>query len=287
VARVSSPPVLRPLGVRDIIRTAAAVYRSHRVALWKIAAPIVALPAALGGSLAVAERQVRDQDGSSDAVAVLNVAVQFVTVVAFLLVSAATFRLVVDAYLGRPVDPDASLRFGLRNLASATWVSLLAGLVAGGGIALGGFVTWLFGLGVMPGFALFALPALYLAIAWSLAVPALLGENHRGRAALRRSRTLVSSRFWPCVGVLVLTAVLASVASVIIAVVIAVLVGTNPDDAVLFIDRGISNLISFTVVLPFEAAVTTVLYVDLRVRKDGFDGHARTPVLEPEDTVGG
>lgn len=285
--RVSSPRVLRPLGVREIIRMAAAVYRGQRAALWKIAAPIVALPAALGGSLAVAERQARDRDGSSDAVAVLNVAVQLVTFVAFLLVSAATFRLVVDAYLGRPVDHDASLRFGLRNLASATWISLLAGLVAGGGIALGGFVTFLFGLGFTPGVALLVLPALYLAIVWSLAVPALLGESHRGRAALRRSRELVGSRFWPCVGVLVLTSVLAAIATVIISVVVAVLVGTNPDDAVLFVDRGVANLISFTVVLPFEAAVTTVLYVDLRVRKDGFNGHPRTSELEPEDTAGG
>ena len=33
--------------------------------------------------------------------------------------------------------------------------------------------------------------------------------------------------------------------------------------------------------LPFQVAVTTVLYIDLRVRKEGFDVQLMTHALEP------
>ena len=75
--------------------------------------------------------------------------------------------------MGRPVDPAASLRFGLRRFGSVLWVSLLAGL------------------GIVVGLLLLSCPAIYLAVAWSVAVPVLLGENLRGRGgaeALARAR---------------------------------------------------------------------------------------------------
>ena len=61
VPSVSSAPVLRPLGVGEILDAALAVYRRHAFALWRIVAVVVALPAALDGALAVAERQVQRQ----------------------------------------------------------------------------------------------------------------------------------------------------------------------------------------------------------------------------------
>ena len=41
------------------------------------------------------------------------------------------------------------------------------------------------------------------------------------------------------------------------------------------------RLIANTLVLPFQVAVTTVLYIDLRVRKEGFDVQLLTHSLEP------
>ena len=52
---------------------ALAVYRRHAFSLWRVVAVVVALPAALNGALAVAEQQVRDSDGSSGSLAVLQV----------------------------------------------------------------------------------------------------------------------------------------------------------------------------------------------------------------------
>jgi hypothetical protein len=260
---VSSPPVLRPLGVGEILDAALAVYRRHAFALWKIVAVVVALPAALNGALAVADRQVRESDGSEGSLVLLQLLVLAVTLVAASLATAAAYRLVADAYLGRPIDPAASMRFGLRRLGSVIWVSLL------------------FGMGVVIGSIFLLAPGVYLYVAWSVAVPVLLAENLRGRKALGRSRALVRGRFWPCAGVLILSFLLLFIVAAAILVVLAAIVGTSDNDTVLFFEEGISSLIANALTLPFQVAVTTVLYIDLRVRKEGFDVQLLTHSLEP------
>jgi hypothetical protein len=260
---VSSTPVLRPLGVGEILDVALAVYRAHAFALWRLVAVVVALPAALNGALAVAEHQARDSNASSGSLFTLLLLVQVVSLLATFLATAAAYRLVADAYLGRAVDPAASMQFGLRRLRSVIWVSLLAGL------------------GIFLGLLLVIVPGVYLAVAWSVAIPVLLGENARGRAALRRSRALVRGRWWPCAGVLFLSFLLAGIVAAVIGLVVAAIAGSSGNDTVLFLDQGVSSLIADTLVLPFQVAVTTVLYIDLRVRKEGFDVQLLTHSLGP------
>jgi hypothetical protein len=259
---VSTAPVLRPLGVGEILDTALAVYRRHAFSLWRVVAVVVALPAALNGALAVAEKQVRDSDGSSGSLLLLESLVLLVSFLAFSLAIAAAYRLVADAYLGRTIDPGESLRFGVRRFASVLGVSLLVGvLVAIASIFL-------------------LIPGIYLYVTWSLAVPVLLGERLGVTAALGRSHALVRTRFWPCAGVLVLTLLLVLIISFALLAVVAAIVGSSDNQAVIFLVQGVSSLISDALVLPFQVAVTTVLYIDLRVRKEGFDIQLMTHALD-------
>jgi hypothetical protein len=260
--------VLRPLGVGEILDTALAVYRQHAQSLWRLVAVVVAFPAALNGALAVAEKQVRDGGGSSGSLAILQVLVLVVSLIASSLATAVAFRLVADAYLGRTVDLAASLRFGLQRFLSVIWISLLIGLF------------------VAIGTLLLVVPGVYLFVAWSVAVPVLLGENLGITAALGRSRALVRGRFWPCAGVLVLAVLLALVVALIILAVFGVLVGSSDNHTVVFIEEGVASLVANTLVLPFQVAVTTVLYIDLRVRKERFDARLLTASLEPDDGSG-
>ena len=264
---VSSPPVLRPLGVGEILDTALAVYRQHAFSLWRIVAVVLALPAALSGVIAVAQHQIENSNdsGSDASLLALVLVTQLVALLATFLATAAAYRLVADAYMGRPVDPAASLRFGLRRFASVLWVSLLAGL------------------GIIVGFFLFIVPAVYLAVCWSIAVPVLLGENLRGRRALSRSRALVRGRWWSCFGVLIATVLLAVIVSLAFELVITAIVGDSNNEPLLFFTGAITALITDTLVLPFQVAVTTVLYIDLRVRKEGFDVQLMTHALERSD----
>ena len=266
MTHVSSPPVLRPLGVGEILGTAFVVYRQHAAALWRVVAVVVALPAALNGALAVAERQVRDSNGSSGSLVILQSLVLVVSLVASCLATAATFRLVVDAYLGRTVDPGASLRFALHRLSAVIWVSVLVGL------------------GVSVGALLLIVPGVYLFVAWSVAVPVLLSENLRGAAALRRSRQLVRGRWWSCAGVLVLAFLMAIIVAAMILLLLTAIVGSGGSDTALFFEQGVSSLIANTLVLPFWVGATAVLYIDLRVRKEEFNAQALTHSLSPGGT---
>jgi hypothetical protein len=263
VLNVSSAPVLRPLGVGEILEVALAVYRRHAFALWRVVAVVVALPAALNGALAVAVRQVGDAGSNSGPLLLLELLVILVSLVATSLATAAAYRLVADAYLGRAVDADASLRFGLRRLASVMWVSLL------------------FGLGVFAGLVLLIVPGIFVTVAWAIATPVLLAENLRGSKAIGRSRALVRGRWWPCAGVVYLMYLLELIVYVGILFVIGRIVDTGGNDGLLFVEEGVTSLIASTLVLPFHVAVTTVLYIDLRVRKEGFDIQFLTHSLEP------
>jgi hypothetical protein len=216
----------------------------------------------------------------------LTVLVFVVTIFSGLLAFVVAYRLVADAYLGRVVDPAASLRFGLRRLGAAVLLALAGGLVIfvvcvvllGVGTALGSA-----GLGF--GFLLAFVFCAYLAVVWSVIFPVLLGEHRRGFAAilgsLRRSRALVRGRFWRCAAVLGLMLLLQLIVIGGITVVVDAITSSSSDSTVLFLDRGVSSLISNTLVLPFQVAVTTVLYIDLRVRKEGFDVQLLTHSLEP------
>ena len=262
--QVSTPPVLRPLAVGEILDAAFAVYRRNVFALWKIVAVVVALPAALNGALAVAQRQVgTSNNSSSGSLVVLELLFVVVTFVALALATAAAYRLVADAYLQRAVDPDASLRFGLKRIGSVMWVSIILGL------------------GVICASIFLLIPGVYLYVAWSVAIPVLLAENLRGTKALGRSRALVRGRFWPCLGVLALSFLLQFIVLFAIIFVLAAIVDTTGNDTLLFFEQSISTLISNTLVLPFQIAVTTVLYIDLRVRKEGFDVQLMASALEP------
>jgi hypothetical protein len=242
---------------------ALAVYRRHAFALWRIVAVVVALPAALNGALAVAVHQVGTSKANSGSVLLLELLFVIVSIVASALATASAYRVVADAYLGRPVDADASLRFGLRRLPSVLWLTLL------------------YGLGLFVGFLFLIVPGVYLAVAWSVAIPVLLGENLRGTKALGRSRALVRGRWWPCAGVLLLSWLLQLIVTEAIVLGVGQIVDAGSNDSVRFLERGVSSLIASTLVLPFKVAVTTVLYIDLRVRKEGFDIQLLTHSLEP------
>jgi hypothetical protein len=211
----------------------------------------------------VAALPLRDRKQNSGSLLLLELLVIVVSLVATSLATAAAYRLVADAYLGRPVDPDASLRFGLRRLGSVIWVSIL------------------FGLGLFAGLLLLVVPGIFVTVAWSVATPVLLAENLRGSSAIRRSRALVRGRWWPCAGVVYLMYLLELIVYFGILFVIARIVDSSGNDSLLFVEEGVTSLIASTLVLPFHVAVTTVLYIDLRVRKEGFDVQLLTHSLEP------
>ncbi|HMJ35760.1 MAG TPA: hypothetical protein VK501_17785 [Baekduia sp.] len=184
-----------------------------------------------------------------------QLAMQLLSVLGYLIGTVACYRAIADSYLGRRSSAADSLRFAARRLGATLWLTIL--LVVG-------LVCALFALVV---------PAIWLAIAWSVAIPALLVEGRGGAAALKRSFALVKDRWWSTLGRLAVAYILVTVVTGILTVVLLV-PAVWAVDSTSFGALVLEHLANFAVSLvttPFLAAVITLVYFDLRVRKEGFD----------------
>ncbi|MFD2119798.1 glycerophosphoryl diester phosphodiesterase membrane domain-containing protein [Streptomyces cirratus] len=137
---------------------------------------------------------------------------------------------------------------------------------------------------VLLGVAL-ALPLfVWLWFRFLLASPALMLERAGVFTALRRSAKLVKGSWWRLFGITVLTTVIAAIVSGIASLPFTVLaLLTNPgglsglaDGSVaqswsFLLISGIGAVISMTFVLPMQAGVTVLLYIDQRIRREALD----------------
>jgi hypothetical protein len=293
---------LRPLRVGEILDVAIKIYWANASTLFRLVALVVApvqaltvliLSSALPSSETFfpqptfeppPQQPPLDFDASDLRTAVIGVLlVAILTLVATTLASAACFKAVADAYLGHRPEWRASMRAAIRRLGSVLWIVFLSGVVwvgAPAAIIAGGAVL---GAVVVQGDAapLVVVPAVlgglvvgvWLYISFAVAVPALLTEDARGTAALRRSFRLIRGRWWPVFGLLVLGAILTAIVSNVIALGLNALTFTDlgEDTLARLIISALSSTVASVIATPFQAAFVAVLYFDLRVRKEGFD----------------
>jgi hypothetical protein len=115
---------------------------------------------------------------------------------------------------------------------------------------------------------------------WAVGAPALLLENLGVFAALRRSYRLARGSFWRVFGISLLTAVIAYFVRQIFGIPFALLgagfVTVKGDDSfvtllVQLLVSDIGTVLAGAVLFPFTAGVSALLYLDLRMRKEGLD----------------
>jgi hypothetical protein len=184
-----------------------------------------------------------------------QVVIQLLGLIGVLLGTVACYRAVADTYLGTETGAAESLRFAARRAGPTLWLALL--LVLGLALAF---------------LALFV-PFVWLGIAWSVAYPVMLVEGQGGAAALRRSFGLVQDRWWATLGRLLVAYILVSVVSVAATAALLIPATALLDDTsfgALLVDHT-ANFIVSLLTTPFIAAVTMLVYFDLRARKEGFD----------------
>ena len=262
-----SAPALRPLRVGEILDASIKIYKSNARTLIGLAA-VVVVPVQIftglvlisivpnasdlpnGYAALTGPQPVADQAARTGATLVLDVT----GVIAGLLVTAACVKAVSDVYLDQPTDFGSSLRFALRRLPALLWLTIV------------------FGVLLVLAFIALILPGIYFYGAWAVSTPVLLIEGTGGYAALRRSRALVRDRWWPtAAAILVATLLVGVIIAVFQGVLLAIVFSTSDSVVVGVALVMISGAIAAVITQPFQAAVRTVLYYDLRVRKEGYD----------------
>jgi hypothetical protein len=122
--------------------------------------------------------------------------------------------------------------------------------------------------------------SVWLTIKALLATPALVLESTTLRVAIRRSFTLTRGLFWRTLGISLLAGLIVGIVGQVLQLplgmafgVVAGMTGANADSAIWLIVGGqsLALLISSIVTIPFTATVNALLYIDSRIRREGFD----------------
>jgi uncharacterized membrane protein YeaQ/YmgE (transglycosylase-associated protein family) len=261
VSTTQQSPQLRPLSVGEVLDASFKIVRQSFGVLAGCVL-VVALPLNILDTLITASTVDHAFNVDSTAGSNLDtgtvwagVIVRFaLSVVLSALAAAACFRAVSGLYLGERPTIGESLSFAASRLMPV--------------IAL----AFLYFLGLIPAFLLLIIPGIWLSIAWTVSFPALLSEGLSPTAALGRSFQLVRGRWWPTFGAVLLMNILVGIISAVIAgILTATLVASTASEPTAAVINTIANTLSAVVTLPISAAVLTVLYFDLRVRKEGYD----------------
>jgi len=129
--------------------------------------------------------------------------------------------------------------------------------------------------GIVGGLLLLA-ATVWLSVRMLLVTPALMLEGGAFWATVRRGWKLTRGSFWRLFGIYLLVQVIMSVVVGIIAVPIAIIAAVFLDDPLMITFGGIAlssigDIISYTLTTVFSAAVAALLYIDVRMRREGLD----------------
>ncbi len=174
----------------------------------------------------------------------------FVRIILSYLAQAALILAVSEAYLGRPIDVADTLRRALPRLGAVFLVTLLAG-----------FITAF-------AFLLFIVPGIIAIARLFAAQPIVVIERRGATEALSRSNDLVKGSTGRILGALFLVYFILSIVVGVVAIGGQMVLLTL--HAPFALVQVISTL-AYAIFYPLIAAATTLIYYDLRIRKEGFD----------------
>lgn len=258
---------LRPLSVGEVIDTAFRIYRTRFrdliLAVAVCSVPLVALQVLV--NLSVTSETTFEQRGnvlisrtgpSNGVLLGVFAATILISALSTAIAQGASIRIIADQYLGSETSWRDSLRFALSKLVKIFATSILVWIIA------------------LIGLVACVLPGIYLWIALAVAIPVLLVEGTGIGTAVSRSRTLVSGRWWPTFGALLVIFLLTSLISAFLGALVGggtfaagrITGSTTTRLLIGLVNGGVTILLT-----PLSAAVTTIIYFDLRVRKEGFD----------------
>ncbi len=300
---------LRPMGVGEILGGAFTSIRRNPAATLGLSAILLSVygVASVAFSLAL-RRAIGDlniQPGQSltqaqtghllfDVFAVLLPSGLAIVALAFIIQIILTGLLTVvigRGVLGRRVSMGEAWRLALPRLPAILGAIVLNGLcVLGPVVALAALVIALalahaYALaavaGVLGGIVVICLDV-WISVMFSMAAPAVVLERQGPALALGRSWRLVRGSFWRVFGILLLAAIIVAIVGTVLQVPFSLAEALAGGSAGIFgaaasrsvaaiIIGGVGSIVGGAVSRPVSAGVVVLLYLDLRMRKEGLD----------------
>lgn len=284
---VQQAPALRPLGVGDVVDRVISMYRARPLLFLTLSAipylvlalALAGLTAAFGGAFIAFTQAFRPETAATFDFdpALLGSLVSFALVAALVAIallavqSASLVHAAAARYLGRETTTSASLRAGLGaslRLIGAGVIVFLAILVIPLVLTIAAALTQnglIVALALLASFVLF----FYLVASWMVAPVVATVEGAGPVRSLTRSWTLSKGSRWRVLGLLALLIVLQLVISTIFSFVF--LTALAGDDIVRVVVQQGVNLVASIAWAPVQWGTFTVLYYDLRVRREAYD----------------
>jgi len=257
---------IRPLLLGDILDEAFRIYRA-RFGLMAVTALLASVPAILvglgGGANTLMAAYMQNALGTGagvdraglDSSLLWLIAVGVLTGVVLLPVTSALPSLAACATtLGLPETTWSILAFAGRNYLRL-WVFALVNLVMS---ILLVFFFWL----VFP---------IYLLVRWSFVYHAFYLERAGIGGSFRRSSALCFNSWWRIFGIRLLTRVIVSVIGFVLGIVFALPSLLLPLGVIRQSTAGVLSAVVAAFLLPYPALVSTLLYLDQRVRLEALD----------------
>lgn len=298
----STPPLLKPMTAGDILDHAIRLYRQNFVGLVTIVA-VVNVPIMLVQSLFFlfilplgpeGNSAILDPTSSGIMLSLGSVILVIAGSVLSLFQLGAITIYVSERFLGRPITVVQAYGRAWRRGLSLFIAALLLGL------AIIGLLSALVGTSVLPvligalastggaqefvgGAALITtlclcilfVPALagmaYLYTRWTFWTQGIMIENYNSTGGLGRSWKLVRGYFWRVLGFNALLAILAYFLVLGPGTALTMTTLFLPSPLLRFVIQSVTGGLVGIIVTPLQFATLTVLYYDLRIRKEGLD----------------
>jgi hypothetical protein len=259
-------PQLRPLSIGEVLDAGFRLFRQRFGALMlAVLVPTVSLSILATVVLASSSPDAfdvnattTDASGGEVAGAIVSYLLQGI---AAALAVAACFKLISAAYLGERAGVRDSLAYAMRRVLALFVAYVLAVLIL--------FVPLVMAALFLPFVALLA----FFAVKLSMVLPAIVIERRGPFRSIGRSWKLTRKHWWRTFGTLLVATLLLLI--LLVALTVAITAGVfGLDDAgelTIAVLLTLSNILTTAVMLPLTAAILTVQYYDLRVRKEAFD----------------
>jgi hypothetical protein len=301
---------LRPLALGDLLDGAVQTMRQNPRVMLGLSAAVMAVAAVLSTAFILVglPRMVSGVETADDRLGAEQVAslltggvISFllpllVQTLATIVLTGILIVAVSQAVLGRRptvgevwgrARPRLPALVGLSLLSALIVVLVIAVAVVPGVLLLAADASVGGGLALAAGVVVAIVLAVLIYVRLAFAAPALLLERLGVGAALARSWRLVAGSWWRTFGILALGAIIAAAINGLVQLpfslvgnLVGALAGSGDAQSLGDVTSGmqialvisnVGSVLASTVTAPFTAALTALLYIDLRIRREGLD----------------